>query len=141
MNQESSNNTSINARFSLGDNSGQIAIGSNISQTQSVNRPTVTQADLDTLQNLFDHLKEQVRAAAPPDKQAAALERVEELQEAIAEPEPDLSTMEYVKRWFAKHVPQVAGAVASVVVHPIVGKIVEAAGDLVAEDFRQRFTK
>ena len=32
-----------------------------------------------------------------------------------------------------------AGAVASVIVHPIVGKLVEAAGDMIASDFRRQF--
>ena len=53
--------------------------------------------------------------------------------------EPDLSVMEYVKGWFGKHLPQLAGAVASVVVHPVVGKVVGAAGDLAAAEFRRRF--
>lgn len=141
MTSTNSNNTSINARFSVGNNSGQIAVGSHISQVQSVNPPTVTPADLAALQNLFDSLKVQVKTEMPPNKQAAALERVDELQEAIAEKEPDLSTMEYVKRWFVKNAPQVAGAVTSIVIHPIVGKVVAAAGDLVAEDFRRRFSK
>ena len=141
MNGQNANRGSIHANISSRDISGQIAIGSSISQSQSIHRPSITGDDLDALHHLFDTLKAQVKAGTPPDKQAAALERLDELQEAIAEPEPDLSTMEYVKRWFMKHVPQLAGAVTSVVIHPIVGKIVEAAGDLVAQDFRQRFKK
>ena len=62
-----------------------------------------------------------------------------ELQEAITATEPDLTVMEYAKSWFAKNLPQVAGTVASLVVHPIVGKLVGAAGDKLAADFRRRF--
>jgi hypothetical protein len=47
--------------------------------------------------------------------------------------------MEYVKRWFVKNLPGLAGAVTSIVVHPIVGKLVEAAGDALAAEFRRRF--
>ena len=53
--------------------------------------------------------------------------------------EPDVSTMEYVKRWFTKNIPRLAGAVTSVVVNPIVGKIVEAAGEGLADEYRRRF--
>ena len=76
---------------------------------------------------------------APPEKKDAALERVDELEEAITAQEPDLPTMEYVKRWFVRNLPDLAGAVTSVVVHPIVGKLVEAAGDALAAEFRRRF--
>ena len=64
---------------------------------------------------------------------------MDELEQAITERKPHLSTMEYVRNWFGKHIPGLAGAVVSVVVHPIVGKLVEAAGDLLAVDFRKRF--
>ncbi len=48
--------------------------------------------------------------------------------------EPDISTMEYVKKWFVRHVPALAGAATSIFVDPIVGKLVAAGGDaLVAE--------
>jgi hypothetical protein len=47
--------------------------------------------------------------------------------------------MEYVKNWFRKNVPALAGMVTSVVVHPIVGKLVEAGGDMLVKDFNKRF--
>ena len=50
-----------------------------------------------------------------------------------------MTTMEYVKRWFVKNLPGLAEAVTGVVVHPIVGKLVEAAGDALAAEFRRRF--
>ncbi|MEU6033004.1 hypothetical protein ABZ825_39460 [Streptomyces tauricus] len=54
-------------------------------------------------------------------------------------PEPDLSTMEYVRRWFTHNLPALAGAVTSLVIHPVVGHLVEAAGGTLAEEFRHRF--
>ena len=39
--------------------------------------------------------------------------------------------------WFKDNAPQFAGAVVSVVVNPLVGKVVEGAGDAVADRFRQ----
>jgi hypothetical protein len=124
-----------------GDVSGQVAVGKGITQTQTVGgaRPEVTEAELAELRQALADLKARVEAEAPPEKKEAALERVEELEEAVTAEEPDLTTMEYVKRWFVKNLPGLAGTVTSVVVHPIVGKLVEAAGDALAAEFRRRF--
>lgn len=91
------------------------------------------------LQQLLARLKSRVEAEAPADKRPSALKRVDELEKAIREKKPDLSTMENAKKWFGKHIPGLAGAVTAVVVNPLVGKLVEAAGGLVTADFKQRF--
>jgi hypothetical protein len=124
-----------------GDISGQVAVGKGITQIQTIGaaRPQITEADLAELRQILADLKAKVAAEAPPEKKDAALERVKELEEAVTAGEPDLPTMEYVKRWFARNLPGLAGAVTSVVVHPIVGKLVEAAGDALATEFRRRF--
>jgi hypothetical protein len=121
--------------------SGQVAVGKQIAQAQTVGvrRPTLTEADYIELHQVRADLRAQVMTEAPPDKKGAALERVDELEAAVTAKEPDLSTMEYVRNWFAKNTPKLAGAVTSVVVHPIVGKAVEAAGEIVANEFRRRF--
>ena len=124
-----------------GDISGQVAVGKGITQVQSIGatRPQITEADLAKLRQILTDLQAKVAAEAPPEKKDAALERVKELEEALTAEEPDLTTMEYVKGWFVKNLPDLAGAVTSVVVHPIVGKLVEAAGDALAAEFRRRF--
>jgi hypothetical protein len=124
-----------------GDISGQVAVGKGITQTQTIGaaRPEVTETDLAELRQALADLRAKVAAEAPPEKKDAALERVEELEDALTAKEPDLATMEYVKGWFAKNLPDLAGAVTSVVVHPTVGKLVEAAGDALAAEFRRRF--
>jgi hypothetical protein len=124
-----------------GDVSGQVAAGEGITQirTVSISGPEVAEADLAELQRLLVDLKAQVEAHAPPEKRAAALERVGELGEAVTTREPDLTTMEYVKHWFVRNVPQLAGAVTGVLVHPVVGRLVEAAGDGLTTELRRRF--
>lgn len=124
-----------------GDVSGQVAIGNNIKQKQIIKKMSteVSSADLEALHKLIEALKEQISTSAPPDQQEKALERVSELEEAITAEEPDLTTMEYVKNWFGKNLPQLAGAVTGLVVNPIVGKLVEAAGETIAHEFKQRF--
>ena len=124
-----------------GDVSGQVAVGKGITQTQTIGetRPELTEADWAELRQALAALKALVEAEAPSEKKEAALERVGELEEAVTAKEPDLTTMEYVKSWFVKNLPGLAGAVTSVVVHPIVGKLVEVAGDSLVAEFRRRF--
>jgi hypothetical protein len=125
----------------IGNVSGQAAIGKAITQTHVASgaRPEVTEADLAELQRLLASLRVQVEAEAPPDKKEQALERVGELEEAVQAKEPDLSTMEYVRNWFAKNLPKMAGAVTGVVIHPIVGALVAAVGQSLADEYRRRF--
>ena len=122
-----------------GDVSGQLAAGENITQMSTKTTGKVTKAELEELNQLLAHLRSKVEVEAHPDKKDAALERAGELEQAITEKKPDLSTMEYVRNWFVKNLPGLAGAVTSVVVHPIVGKLVEAGGDALVEEFRRRF--
>jgi hypothetical protein len=122
-----------------GDVSGQMAVGENIKQVSTKTTGNVTKAELEELHQLLATLRSQVEAEAQPDKKGAALERVEELEQAVTDKKPDLSTMEYVRNWFVKNLPGLAGAVTSVVVHPIVGKLIEAGGDALVGEFRRRF--
>jgi hypothetical protein len=122
-----------------GDISGQIVVGTNNTVTRSIQNAGVTTAELEDLQKLLLELKDKIQAQAPADQKNAALERVNELEQAMLEKKPDLSTMEYVKNWFGKHLPGLAGTVVGVLVHPVVGKLVEAAGDAVADEFKKRF--
>jgi hypothetical protein len=141
MSEREESGEAIRATIS-GDVSGQVAVGKGITQIQTIGaaRPQVTEADLAELRQALAGLRAKVAAKAPPERKDAALERVAELEEAITAKEPDLATMEYVKRWFIKNLPGLAGAVTSLVVHPIVGKLVEAAGDALAAEFRRRFS-
>ena len=131
----------IRASFNGGVSGGQVAVGKGITQDQTigVGAPEITEADRAALRRALADLRTQVITEAPPDKKAAAAERVDELGEAVTAETPDLSTMEYVNRWFVKHLPQLAGSVVAVVTDPVVGKLVEAAGDGLAAEFSQRF--
>lgn len=134
--QASENNIKVTVG---GDVSGQLAAGHNIQQISTRTTSDVTKAEIEELHQLLAELRAKVEAEAQPDKKEAALERVDELEQAIAEKKPDLTTMEYVKNWFAKHLPGLAGTVTSVVLHPIVGKLVEAGGDALVGEFQRRF--
>ena len=122
---------------------GQVGVGRDISQsyvrTHTEGAAAVTEADLAELRRAVEAVKAQIVAEVPPDQQAAALERVDELQEAVVADEPDLTTLQYVRKWFGKNLPKLAGSITGLIIHPVVGKIVEAAGDLAARQFRELF--
>jgi hypothetical protein len=120
-----------------GNVQGAVAVGKDITQNQTVGsmQATLTDADRAELATLFESLRADVANAVPEHERRAALERVDELEEAIVADTPDLTTIEYVKQWFARKLPAAAGLVASVLVHPFVGRLVERAGDKVAESF------
>jgi hypothetical protein len=135
-----------NIRVSIGGSvteGGQVGIGRNISQNyvrSGTEGPSaVTESDLAELRQAIEGVKAQIVAEAPLEQQAAALERVDELEEAVLADQPDLTTLQYIGKWFGKNLPKLAGTVTGLIVHPVVGKIVEAAGDLVAEQFRALF--
>ncbi len=133
-------------RITVGDVSGQVAIGSDIRQSWTVGAPPErpTEAELADFRRMLEELRAKVSAAAPaPGVEAAATERVKELEAAVVAEggTPDLTTMEYVRNWFLKNLPSLGEAVASVFVHPVVGKLVGAAGDAAVAEFNRRFGK
>lgn len=121
-----------------GDQSGQIAIGNEISQ-QMVEGETPTDEELVELRERFRELQRLVAEEAPSEVREEAQAKVVELESAVFADEPDLATMEYVRNWLVKRLPSIAGAVTGVIVNPIVGKLVGSAGDALAAEFRRRF--
>lgn len=115
--------------------SGQVAVGKEIAQHQVATTMGVelSDAELTELHDTFIQLKRDITAAVPDAERGAALERIDELQEAVIAAEPDLNTVQYVKQWFARKLPAVAGLVASILVHPLVGRLIERTGDAAAD--------
>ena len=116
----------------------QLAVGSANVQTQDVTTTTVTRAELGELRAMFADLKEQVILAdVPAAARVAAIAQVSELEQATLADEPDISTMRSVGRWFVTHLPTLASSVTGIVIHPIVGKLVGAAGDALVAELRK----
>lgn len=134
MSKDPSTGDRINAVVT-GQVQGAVAIGKGISQRQEVGsmQLALTDAERAELSTLFANLREEVSAAVPESERRAAVERVDELEQAVVADQPDLTTIEYVKQWFARKLPATAGLVASVLIHPLVGRIVERAGDKLAD--------
>lgn len=140
MSEEKKSGDSISATIGDVSDRSQVAVGHHINQTQTHGAPpVVTEEEMAQLRQMFDELKTKIAHEVPAGAQEKALERVDELQQAVTAKEPDLTTMEYVRNWFVKNLPSVAGSVVSLVVHPIVGKLVEVGGDALTSTFRKRF--
>ena len=99
----------------------------------------VTAADLEALRDQFADLRGRVAAEAPPALASEAQAQVDVLEKAATAEKPDLSAMERVRDWFVEHLPSIAGSVTALLVNPILGQVVEAAGDLAAGELRRRF--
>lgn len=99
---------------------------------------TLTAEDIRSLSNAITELRDRVASEAPPAEREAALGQVAQLQAAIL-PQPKVSRMEEVRDWFIKHLPSMLGAVTTLFVNPILGKIVEAGGEMAASAFQKRF--
>lgn len=118
----------INITGSINNVSGNAAVGMDITQIQVAE-----------LQRLFAALKAEVEREAPPDVRDEAIQQAEALEQATTASTPDVSVMVSVRRWFLEHAPKLVGAVTSVIVNPIVGKVVQMAGDAIAAEYRRHF--
>lgn len=131
------------ARLNVGGGieGSQIAVGSQITQTWTVvgTAASLTDGERAELAGLFSDLRTEVEKVAPPEVRGPAVERVTELEEELTAEKPDPGVISYLRQWFVKRLPQVAGVVTSVLVHPIVGKLVQAAGEAAAGQVRERF--
>jgi len=116
-----------------------IAGSGNIQTSSNTAAGAVSQAELDGIKRMLTQLLEQVKASAPPEKKEEAIGQIKELEEAITGPQPDVDRMSGVKSWFKRNIPKLAGSVVSVIVNPIVGKVVEAAGEGLAGEIQRRF--
>jgi hypothetical protein len=111
----------------------QVVIGDYATVSQTVG---LSAAETAELRNVFEGLRSTVAEQAPADKREAALSEAAELEAAIVTDRPQPDRVRQALTWFKKNAPQLAGAVLSVVVNPLVGKIAEGAGQAIADQFR-----
>jgi hypothetical protein len=93
--------------------------------------------DVAALRRVFDDLRTAVAAEVPQEQRAEAVAQVAELEQALVAKEPDPGRVRKALAWFRRHAPKVAGAVAAIVVNPLVGKVVESAGEAVGKRVRE----
>lgn len=123
------------------DVAGQFVVGSHNTVIRS-ERPQeaaapVTEAQLDRLREEFERVR--VQLAELGQGGPGARERLDELEEAVTAEEPDVSVMVYVRNWFLRTLPALAGAVTTLIGDPVVGQLVYQAGDQFALEYDRQF--
>jgi hypothetical protein len=112
----------------------QIVMGDYNTVSQRVG---LTPQETAELRDVFSGMRTTVAQEAPQERRDEALAQAEELERAVVTEQPDPGRIRKVLRWFRDNAPQLAGAVVSVVINPLVGKVVEGAGEAIAEQFRE----
>ncbi|MFH8797269.1 hypothetical protein [Streptomyces sp. NPDC017941] len=68
-------------------------------------------------------------------EKGAAVDRLEELEAAATDDEPDVRAMGRVRAWFAEKLPEMLETVTGLLLHPTIALLVQAAGDEAAAGF------
>ena len=97
-----------------GDVSGQVVIGNHNTVIKNISQSPVTSASVEDLLHLLGKLKSQIQMEAPDNIKEKALEKANELEHAVLEKKPNLVTVEYVKHWFEKNLPNLVRVVAHI---------------------------
>jgi hypothetical protein len=102
----------------------------------------LTAAELAQVQSLVNALKDAVEAQGLPDDEKTEAkimaDRVEK-ELTAKDRKPDGGKLKAAALWLLEYGGKIAGAVTSIFVSPIVGKVVEAAGDLAAGWVKDQF--
>jgi hypothetical protein len=119
----------------IGDVSeSQVVIGDYNTVTQ---KSGLSPEEAAELRGVFEGFRSSVAEEAAPERRGEAVAQAEELERAIVSVQPDVGRVRKVLRWFRDNAPQLAGTVVSVVVNPLVGKVVEGAGEAIADQFKE----
>ena len=106
--------------------------------SHSVHGKVVVGGDLSGQVGVGSHITQQQLQGAPAS--ITAEERVDELSQTLLDDAtPDLGTLEYVRGWLLRHVRPAGEAVNRLLLSPLVGKLVGAGGDALVAEFQRRF--
>jgi hypothetical protein len=111
----------------------QVVVGDYNTVSQKVG---LSPDEVERLRGAFAGMRATVEAQAPAERRAEALAQAAELERAVVAEEPDPGRVRTALRWFRDNLPELAGAVTTVLVNPLVGKVVTSAGEAVAGQFR-----
>lgn len=107
-------------------------------QQQNILKRVGTAEEIKSLETIFNQLSEEIKSAAPKEIQPKAKEQAEQLKEEVLSEKPDPTIIKQAKSWFISNLPAVLGTVTGILTHPIVGKLVESAGEYTLKNFRER---
>ncbi|KUF19372.1 hypothetical protein [Streptomyces silvensis] len=97
----------------------------------------VTEVQLEALRREFAGVRELIENldGVGEREKGAAVDRLEELEAAVTDDEPDVRTMGRVRAWFAEKLPDMLDTVTGLLLHPTIALLATAAGDEVAAGF------
>ena len=120
----------------------QVAVGKQIQQTITYGLTELTAVERAEIEHLLTELKNQLSSLdIPQHKKLVSQEFVAQLEKELTKTDepPDASTIKVAGNWLLDNVSALAGTLASLFVNPIIGKVVEAAGDIAATWVKERF--
>lgn len=128
---------------SVSDSGSVVISGGSVSQVftpkqEEVLKSVAKPEEIKTLETKFTELDKEIEAATPKEIQPEAQEQAEQLKKEVLSEKPDPTILEQAKGWFVSNLPAVLGTVTSILTHPIVGKLVESAGEYTLKNFRER---
>ena len=107
-----------------GDVSGQVAVGKSIKERPGTELTDEVRGRIsEALATLKDAVVERVTDEL---LQSAAVERIDELEEALLSDETDLTTVAYVRRWIARRLPELRHDMEDFVANPVVASLTGA---------------
>lgn len=96
----------------------------------------LTDDQLASLREQIARLEEEAATVVPEERSEAASEQLRDLAAAtVGADEPDPSRLKRIGRWFVRNAPELAGSVTTLLLGPLVGTLVGAAGGLTAAMF------
>jgi hypothetical protein len=122
---------------------GQAVVGSkNVRQTLTVSG--LNPAELGQVKRKLTALEKKLDALElPAETKAEAKQKVAELKQELTatDRKPQGSKIVSAGKWLLQKIPALAGTLASVLISPVVGKVVGAAGELAADWVKDHFGK
>jgi hypothetical protein len=136
---------------SIAATDASIAVGGDVTQVSgdadiigAVSGSTVVTAGRDviihyrdpntSLISLLGSLRREIASQAPAGEKIDALEQVEELEHALQSDQTDFYVFSRIQEWFKKRLPELAGALTSILLHPAVREAVKKQQEVLEDE-------
>jgi hypothetical protein len=115
----------------ISNSSGQIQVGDHNTMSQTtVGASGLTEEEMRRLRASIDGLRALVAGtSAPRETQQAAEERLNDLAEEVRRPgKESRGRLSRILHWFEENMPELAGAVGTLIGGPLIGTLIQGAG-------------
>lgn len=137
-----SSSDTITANISGIGSGAQVAVGKQIRQTIRQAPSGQSVSDVAEVSRLLNQLKSELAGLEIAEhKKIIGQEFVTQLEEELTkkEQQPDGSVIKVAGNWLLKNIPAITSTLAAIFLSPVVGKVVEAAGDIAVDWVKERF--